>query len=113
MADLIGVQDKVKRAKELEKIGVDYLCIHIGIDEQMIGKKPVDILKSIVKNTETPVAVAGGLNSETVADVVKAGASVIIVGGAITKAKDIEGVSRRFLKMMKEEIDQFRVMTDF
>ena len=44
MVDLIGVKDKVKRAKELEKLGVDYLCIHVGIDEQMIGKKPIEIL---------------------------------------------------------------------
>ena len=53
----------------------------------MIGKKPIDILTSIVKKTEIPVAVAGGLNSETVAEIVKAGASIIIVGSAITKAK--------------------------
>ena len=89
MADLIGVDDKVKRAKELEKIGVDYLCMHVGIDEQMIGKKPVEVCSSIVKNTNIPLAVAGGINSETAADVVNAGASIVIVGGAITKAKDV------------------------
>jgi len=89
MVDLIGVKDKVKRAKTLEKMGVDYLCMHVGIDEQMIGKKPFEILSSIVKNTNIPVAVAGGINSETAADVVNAGASIIIVGGAITKANDV------------------------
>ena len=41
MIDLIGVPDMVKRAKELEKLGADYLCIHVGIDEQMQGKKPL------------------------------------------------------------------------
>ena len=70
MVDLIGVKDKATRAKELEKLGADYLCIHVGIDEQMIGKKPIEILTSIVKETEIPVAVAGGLNSETVAEIV-------------------------------------------
>jgi len=109
MVDLIGVKDKVKRAKELEKIGIDYLCIHVGIDEQMIGKKPIEILSSVVKNTNVPVAVAGGLNSETVADVVNAGASIVIVGGAITKAKDVTSATKQIKKAI---IDKKSVKTD-
>lgn len=103
MADLIGVKDKVKRAKELEKLGVDYLCMHVGIDEQMIGKSPVAILISVVKSTNIPVAVAGGLNTETVADVIKAGANIIIVGGAITKAKDVTKATRLIKKAITEK----------
>ncbi|MEA2055585.1 MAG: 3-hexulose-6-phosphate synthase, partial [Candidatus Thermoplasmatota archaeon] len=61
MVDLIGVKDKVKRAKELEKMGIDYICMHIGIDEQMIGKNPVEILKEIVNEANVTVAVAGGI----------------------------------------------------
>ena len=37
----------------------------------------------------------------------------MIVGRGITNARDVEGVARRFLRLMKEEIDQYRVMTDF
>ncbi|RLF36531.1 MAG: bifunctional hexulose-6-phosphate synthase/ribonuclease regulator [Thermoplasmata archaeon] len=103
MVDLIGVQDKVKRARELEKIGVDYLCIHVGIDEQMTGKKPIDVLKQIVKNVDIPVAVAGGINSETAAEVVKAGASIIIVGGAITKAKNVTLATEMIKKAISEK----------
>lgn len=103
MADLIGVKDKITRAKELEKLGVDFLCVHIGIDEQMVGRKPVEILKSIVKKTEIPVAVAGGINSETASDVVKAGASIVIVGGAITKAKDVIKATKQIKKAITEE----------
>ena len=103
MVDLIGVRDKVNRAKELEKLGVDYLCMHVGIDEQMIGKKPVEVLTSLIKTTDIPVAVAGGLNSETVADVVKAGANIIIVGGAITKAKDVTKATQLIKKAIHEK----------
>ena len=102
MVDLIGVKDKIERAQELEKFGVDYLCMHVGIDEQMTGKKPIEMLRSLVKNTRIPVAVAGGLNSETVADVLEAGASVIIVGGAINKAKDVTKAN----KVIKKAINQ-------
>jgi 3-hexulose-6-phosphate synthase/6-phospho-3-hexuloisomerase len=103
MVDLIGVKDKVKRAKELEKIGVDYLCMHVGIDEQMTGKKPVDTVLSIVKNTSIPLAVAGGINSETAAEVVNAGASIVIVGGAITKAKDVAKATEQIKKSIMEK----------
>ena len=103
MADLIGVLDKVKRAKELEKIGVDYLCMHVGIDEQMMGKKPGEILSSVVNNTNIPLAVAGGINSETAANVVKAGASIVIVGGAITKAKDVTKATNQMKKAINEQ----------
>jgi 3-hexulose-6-phosphate synthase/6-phospho-3-hexuloisomerase len=89
MVDLIGIEDMVGRARELEELGVDYLCLHVGIDEQMMGKQPLSLLKKIITETKIPLAVAGGLNSETVADVVTAGAAIIIVGGAITKAKDV------------------------
>ena len=110
MADLIGVKDKSIRAEEIEKLGVDFLCVHIGIDQQMIGKNPVDILKSIVKKTKIPVAVAGGINSETAVDAVKAGASIIIVGGAITKAKDVIMATKQIKKAITEEKS---VMTTF
>ena len=102
MIDLIGVPDKVQRAKEVESLGAAYLCIHVGIDEQMRGKKPLTILKELVKHTNLPVAVAGGLNSETTAEVVTAGARIIIVGGAITKAKNVAEATRTIKKAMVE-----------
>ncbi len=69
----------------------------------MMGKKPIDILTSLAKNTNIPIAVAGGLNSETVADVVKAGASIIIVGGAITKAKNVTDGTKQIKKAITEK----------
>ncbi|MFH1101161.1 MAG: 3-hexulose-6-phosphate synthase [Methanobacteriota archaeon] len=103
MVDLIGVQNKIKRAKELERFGVDYLCIHVGIDEQMKANTPVEVLSALVKNTDLPIAVAGGLNSETVAQVVKLGASIVIVGGAITKAKDVKIATKILKKAILEK----------
>ncbi|VVB59097.1 Bifunctional enzyme Fae/Hps [uncultured archaeon] len=106
MMDLIGVPETVKRAKELEKLGVDYLCIHVGIDEQMHGKNPYSILTSLVKQTNVPIAVAGGLNSETVASMIRIGACIIIVGGAITKAKNVTEAT----KIIKKAIIQKKLI---
>ncbi|RLF39905.1 MAG: bifunctional hexulose-6-phosphate synthase/ribonuclease regulator, partial [Thermoplasmata archaeon] len=60
MVDLIGVRDKVKRAKELENMGIDIVCVHVGIDEQMRGENPIEITREVYKEVSIPVAIAGG-----------------------------------------------------
>lgn len=103
MVDLFGVSDKVKRAKEVEKIGVDYVCIHTSIDEQMRGKIVFDDIKNISKAVSIPIAVAGGINSENVLSALKSGADIVIVGGAITKEKNVTNAARRIKKAIKEK----------
>src|SRR3989440_3598318 len=98
MVDLMRVTDKPARAKELEKLGVDYLNMHVSIDEQMIAHTPLQELKAVAAATSIPVAVAGGLNSETVGQALKAGASIVIVGGAIIKAEDVAEATRTIKK---------------
>ena len=100
MADLMAVEDMPKRTKELQGMGVDYLCFHVSIDEQMVARTPMQRLVEVCKVAEIPVAVAGGLNSETVAEVINAGASIIIVGGAITKAEKVADATRTIKEAM-------------
>ena len=88
MVDLFNVPDKVARATALEEMGVDYVCVHVGVDEQMVGGSPLAELKQVAEAVRIPVAAAGGINSETAAAVVEAGASIVIVGGAVIKAQD-------------------------
>src|SRR5437870_3117116 len=101
MVDLMRVPDKPARAKELEKLGVDYLNMHVSIDEQMIARTPLQELKAVASATSLPVAVAGGLTSETVAQAVAAGASIVIVGGAIIKAEKVADATRTIKKAMQ------------
>ncbi len=100
--DLISVPDKVQRAKQAEALGCDYVALHMGVDEQMGGAKPLDLLRRVVAAVRIPVMVAGGLNTETVGECVKAGASVVIVGGALTKAPDITAQTRLLKQAMHE-----------
>jgi 3-hexulose-6-phosphate synthase/6-phospho-3-hexuloisomerase len=103
MVDLMNVEDKVKRAKEVEALGASYVCLHVGIDEQMRGgKSPLEVVKAVSAVTNIPVAVAGGITSETAASFLKAGASIIIVGGGIIKAEDVRGAAKR----IKEAIER-------
>ncbi|KUH32833.1 Fe-S cluster assembly protein HesB [Thermococcus celericrescens] len=99
MVDLIGVKDKVKRAKELEKMGVHYILVHTGIDEQVQGKSPLEDLEKVVKAVSVPIAVAGGLNLQTIPKVIELGATIIIVGGAITKAEKPDAVTRKIIDL--------------
>jgi bifunctional enzyme Fae/Hps len=60
------------------------------------------------------VATAGGVRQHVVKDALKAGADILVVGRAITASKNIQNSAEQFLEEMnKEEIDQFRIMTDF
>ena len=85
--DLIGVPDRVARALEVQEMGVHHICVHVSIDKQMLGLDPVENVREVAAAVDLPLAVAGGINSETAVAVVEAGAVVVIVGGAIIKAE--------------------------
>lgn len=101
MVDLFNVPEKAARAKQLEGMGVDFICVHVGVDEQMVGGSPLSELTSVAEAVRIPVAAAGGITSETAAEVVKAGASIVIVGGAVTKAGDAAEAASRVKKAME------------
>lgn len=84
--DTIGLTDPAARAAEVEALGVDFIGVHLPVDEQMQGLDPLERLRAVAEAVSTPVAVAGGVNSETASAMIDAGASIVIVGGAIHKA---------------------------
>ena len=100
MVDLMSVVDVdvEARAKVLESFGVHILCIHASIDSQMSGGTPFDRVKELAKVTSLPIAVAGGINSETAPLAIENGASIVIVGGAIIKADDVTLATRNIRK---------------
>ncbi|MEF8832239.1 MAG: 3-hexulose-6-phosphate synthase [Candidatus Thermoplasmatota archaeon] len=103
-ADLIRVEDQVKRAEEVTDLGMDYIGVHIGIDAQMKGEEPGELVEKVSEATSLPVAAAGGLNSETAPEIVKRGADIIIVGGAIVKAKDVKKSAENVKKAIQEDV---------
>ena len=88
--DLIGIAEPVEFARRAGDLGVAWLDVHCGIDTQMSGgdSSGLALLREVRAATGLTLAVAGGINSETAARAVEAGADVVIVGGAITKAVD-------------------------
>ena len=88
VVDLISVADPVARAQQVEALGADYITVHVAIDDQMVGKDPFDLLRRVSQAVQIPVGVAGGIHSGSAWKAVAAGASFVVVGGAITKAAD-------------------------
>ena len=84
----IAPENLAERARQIEKLGVDIIGVHLPIDEQMLGKDPLSRLKTIREAVSVPLAVAGGVTSESAGAMVEAGASIVIVGGALHKAAD-------------------------
>lgn len=105
--DTIDIPEEklIERALELEAMGVNMICAHIGVDQQVIygGKKTIQItrkLKEQLKPT-TWLATAGGLNSETAAMAKEAGSDVIIVGGALYKAENPEQSAKKIKEAIR------------
>ena len=94
MVDLLNVPDPVARAQRVTQLGAAAVCWHVGIDMQMQAKTPFEALETLARASPIPVAVAGGLTSESVAQATRAGAMILIVGGAITKSPDIVSATR-------------------
>ncbi len=109
MADLIGVEDKLKRARELEALGVDYVLVHTPLDIQRVMLQKIDTsledLKKLTQGLKMPVAAAGGITLESVPLLKKAGVSIFVVGRALTKAKDVRGTSKKFCEVIGVEVE--------
>jgi 3-hexulose-6-phosphate synthase/6-phospho-3-hexuloisomerase len=98
MVDLIEVPDPAARARRAQELGADLVGVHCPIDVQMRGGDPMAALRDVAAAVTIPIAVAGGLNSETAPQAVAAGASIAIIGGAIIKAPDAKAAAATILQ---------------
>ncbi|HJX56447.1 MAG TPA: bifunctional 5,6,7,8-tetrahydromethanopterin hydro-lyase/3-hexulose-6-phosphate synthase [Methanoregula sp.] len=114
VVDMLNVQNPAKVIEKL-KVKPDIVELHRAIDTEDTAHAWGDI--AAIKKAaggKLLVATAGGVRVNVVKDALKAGADILVVGRAITASKDIKHAADEFIeKLEKEEIDQFRVMTDF
>ncbi|HUS73628.1 MAG TPA: 3-hexulose-6-phosphate synthase [Sedimentisphaerales bacterium] len=104
MVDLLEVSEYLTRAKKIEQMGADYLGLHASIDEQMRGKISFEKVSRVAQEVNIPVAVAGGIHSENACQAVEAGATILIVGGAITKSEDAQRATQEIKKAIDQKI---------
>ncbi|MFA6224975.1 MAG: 3-hexulose-6-phosphate synthase [Methanoregula sp.] len=95
MADLINVKDPISCACHLESLGVDMICAHVGIDQQMTGRNSIELFTTLSDKVHIPLAVAGGIDAESAGDAVRYGVDIIIVGGNIVRSADVTGSTKK------------------
>ena len=104
IVDMIEVADPVARARRAQELGADYVGIHTAIDRQMRGEAPFETLRAVAAAVDIPVSVAGGVNSETAAAAVEAGAGIVVVGGAIIKSADAAAAAAEIRRAVDEGV---------
>jgi 3-hexulose-6-phosphate synthase/6-phospho-3-hexuloisomerase len=109
MADLINSADPPARALQPESMGIDIICAHVGIDQQMTGKDSLDLLATLAGKVHIPVAVAGGIDAAGAGEAVRCGAGIVIVGGWIIRSADVTGSTRKIRAAMDQPSGTVRV----
>ena len=114
--DTLNLPDPMPKLRELDELGAlpDVVELHRAIDAEKTEHQWGSIPEIKALSSKILVAVAGGIRADTIQDALAAEADILVVGRAITNAKDVRQAAEMFIEgLSKDEIDQFRVMTDF
>jgi 3-hexulose-6-phosphate synthase len=102
MVDLIGVVEIEKRIPLVEKLGVDYLCVHTAVDAQNgINNPIVQFILARKSVTTTKLAIAGGLNIKNIGAVIPFKPDIVIVGAGITSEPDRAKAAADIKRMLR------------
>lgn len=88
MIDLLEIEDR-KRVEEINRLGAELFCLHVGKDSQLqgafAGEGQLDLVAGL---SSIRLAIAGGIDEQSIRSLLGKGIQVGIVGGAITKSED-------------------------
>src|SRR2546426_1861042 len=112
MVDLLMTSSPVLRAREVERLGADIICIHTGVDAQKAMRSKLKLspaLSTLARTLKVPLAAAGGISPRLAPRLGGAGGRGLIGGGWITCSTDPysaghgERTSHRGGKVEKEQ----------
>ena len=102
--DLINSMDPRYDIEKAISTGANYIIAHTGLDMQSKGFSALDAISKISELIKPEMlCVAGGININNIDLILEFNPAVIIVGGAITKARD----PFKATKELKEKINIF------
>lgn len=102
VVDMICVENMEERIRKVEEIGVDFVSVHVGVDQQAAGRTPLDDLKVMKSCTkQASVSVAGGISVETIQTYKDLQPDIIIVGSGITHSHDPKLAAQDLAKAMR------------
>jgi 3-hexulose-6-phosphate synthase len=100
--DMMSVPDDQigTRGRELDALGPDYIGIHRAVSIKGASpEQPLRIARSVVNKAK--LTVAGGIDGESLKRILPLKPDLVIVGSAITKAKDPRAAALEMRKIME------------
>jgi len=114
MADLLNSPDKVKDAKRMEELGVDYIITHLGFDERRAvpGLSALDSLEKIVHAVTVPVQAVGGLSIDQAIESLRLGAKSIVIGAPLVIAVNRFATANEFEDVLRKVVSRVNKIRD-
>jgi len=105
-AKLIGISThNLGQAMKAEQEGADYIgfgpVFGTKTKSDVEEAKGLQALREVKGNVKVPVVAIGGINLESLKDVIDAGADGVAVISAVVKAKNIEEATKGFIEVFK------------
>jgi 3-hexulose-6-phosphate synthase len=104
VGDLIGVADKVGRANQVASLGISYIGIHTGTDDQATGMDPLSDLAAISRAVEIETVVAGGIIAATLPAILALRPAIVIVGTGILGQPDPIAAAKALRDIIDREL---------
>ena len=100
LVDLIATQDIFARASQVAEFGADYLCLHTAFDDESSTQRSYEMLAKLKTLAGVKITVAGGINAESIRQILPANPDVVIVGRGLTAAADKPAAAKQLVKAM-------------
>ncbi|MBD3238576.1 MAG: hypothetical protein GF332_02980 [Candidatus Moranbacteria bacterium] len=101
--ELVGFEGLKRRIKDIEALQPGLLEVHTTISQQRQGMSPFAQIEEIAKITNLQLAVAGGINAQSVRELAGIrNLNVVIVGGGITRAENSKEEAKKIKKALDE-----------
>ncbi len=115
MCDVMLCTDKPGRARQAEKLGVDYIVVHTGFDERNMvhGLSPLNDLPAILDAVKIPVQAVGGLSIDQAIQTLELGAEIVVFGAPLvisgTEFKPADPNLERILTEIVQRVKRTRI----
>ena len=105
MADMLCVKQNKENIRRLEKLGVDCIAVHVGVDQQANGMTPLEALAELKAcRPACMTAVAGGVSCRTAEMYLRLQPDILIVGGDILGAKDPAEAAQTLAQIIRNPV---------
>lgn len=101
LVDMCSINNIEERARQIDVMAPDYICLHVGYDKKDTGADPVKDLQKM-KDIKSAKAIAGGINITNFNRAVNSSADLIIVGGGLYNEPSMGEIAQQ----MRAIIDQ-------